>query len=220
MTNSNYDIWAIQHQPEEVYNAIEGLENSKDNTLFTNCRSYLRVGEKKLYVQFDTVFISEDSDRLIMLQKDGKVTPDAFRTILNDNHIPYNEVQFMKTESLPQEETKEIWFAREKYVLEDALKDSTAKGVDTCTYYPNLSGRLEFRYPVSEEEFAPFERQAIRGAMLLEDKIILLMSNSKEMNIKYPEALRILYEQDVTPLVIQGERELPHEEVKQYKKER
>ena len=221
MTNSNYDIWAIQHQPEEIYNAIEGLEGSQNNTLYTNCKSNLRVGEKKLFVQFDTALMCEDKERLILLMKDGKLTPDQFRSILEQRKIPYNEVHFMNSIPYPQEELKEIWFARERYVLEDALKDSISKGVDTCSYYPHLSGRLELRYPLDEEVFTILDRQAIRGAMVLEDKIILLMSNSKDMNIKFPEALRILQEQDVTPTIITDERELPQMEVaKQYKKER
>ena len=39
MANSQYDIWAIQHFPEEVYTAIDGLEDSKDNFIYKNwCR--------------------------------------------------------------------------------------------------------------------------------------------------------------------------------------
>jgi len=221
MTNSNYDIWAIQHQPEEVYTALDGLENSQDNTLFTNCRSYLRVGERKLYVQFDTAFFNEEKERLILLMQNGLLTLDQFREILTKKQISYNEVSFMKTMPLSQTEMKEIWFARDRDVLTDAIQDSKRKEIDVCEYYPALGGRFELRYPTDEDSFVPLERQAIRGAMVLEDKIIVLMSNSNEKNVDFREAMKVLQENDMTPLIITDERELDPETLpKQYKKER
>ena len=220
MKNSNYDIWAIQHNPEEVYTAIEGLENSSNNILYTNCKSNLRVGEQKIFVQFSTALLSEEKDRLIVLMKNGKLTTEEFKRLLDEKMIPYHEVEFMKTQPVTQQESKELWFAREQSVLRDALLDSKSKGIDICEYYPNLRGTFELKYPIDEEKLELLDKQGIRGTIVLDDKIILLMSNSHEMNIKYPTALRTLYETDMTPLVIVGEREIPKVQVaKQYKKE-
>ena len=220
MTNSNYDIWAIQHNPEEVYTALDGLEETQENTLYNNCISYLRVGDRKLYVQFDTAFYNEEKERLILLMKDGLLTRDQFVEILNRKGIPFNEVTFMQMDPLTQDELKEIWFAKDRDVLTDAIQDSKRKGIDVCQYFPDLGGRFELRYPVGEDQLVMLDRQGIRGAMVLEDKIIVLMSNSREENVKYPQALEVLQENDMTPFIMVGERELPIEELpKQYKKE-
>lgn len=222
MSNSKYDIWAIQHNPEEIYTAIEGLEDSKDNTLYARVYSTLRVGRGKLPIQFNTAFISEDKQREILLMQDGPLGRKEFRNILLQRNIPFSEVRFMKTSIFPQEEIKEVWFAKDKDVLREALLDSKRQGFDVCEYYPDLAGKFELHYPVDEEEaqYVAFEEQGIRGAMMLEDKIIVLMSNGEETNVKYPEALRVMAETDMTPQLIYGELELPIEKMpKQYKKE-
>lgn len=219
MTNSNYEIWAIQHNPEEVLDAIKGLEDSTDNVLFKNCKSYLRVGEKVLFVQFDTALLSEDKDRLVLLMKDSLISPEELQHILDNKKIRYNEVTFMDSMPSIQDDMKEIWFAREDYILRDALRDSKDKDIDTCEYYPDLGGRFELRHPLDEETFIPFMRQGIRGAVLLDDKIVLLMSNSQEMNLKYPDVLNVMYEEGMNPMIVVGETHLPEETVKQYKKE-
>lgn len=220
MTNNNYDIWAIQHYPQEIMHAIDGLEDSRDNILYNNCRSYLRVGEKKLLVQFDTALFCEDKERLVLLQQNGEFTPDMLRTLLDDKKIPYHEVTFLEGRPLPQDELKEIWFARDQQVLDDALKESKSKGIDVCEYYPDLGGRLELRYTDDDGNYIAFYKQSMRGAILLEDKIVILMSRGNRRNINFQQALCTMYENDMVPQLIIGERELPREQLpRQYKKE-
>ena len=220
MANTNYDIWAIQHYPEEIYHAIAGLEDSQDNILYNNLRSYIRVGDKKLQVQFDTALFAEEEERLVLLMKEGKLTPDALKSILVDKKIPFNEITFLKPNPVDQDEIKEIWFAIDKYVLDEALGDSKSKGIDVCEYYPDLGGVLELRYLNGEGRYETLHKQPIRGAMLLEDKIVLLMSQSHKRGIKFHQALSSLYESGMTPQMVVGERELPEERLpKQYKKE-
>lgn len=220
MTNTNLDIWAIQHYPQEIMNAIDGLEDSQENILYNNCRSYLRVGDKKLRVQFDTALICEDKERLILLQRDGFLTADALRILLNERNIPYNEVTFLEGRKIPQEDTREIWFARDKYVLDDALKDSKEKGIEICEYYPDLGGRFELRYTTDNGNYVTIHRQSIRGAMLLDDKIVLLLSHAKKRNVNFQQALWSIYDNDMVPQMVVGEKCLPIEQkARQYQKE-
>jgi hypothetical protein len=56
--------------------------------------------------------------------------------------------------------------------------------------------------------------------MVLDDKIIVLMSNGDKDNVNYKQALQALIDTDVAPQVIFGELELPIEKIpRQYKKE-
>ena len=220
MTNNNYDIWAIQHYPQDITNAIDGLEDSQDNILYSNCRSYLRVGETKIYVQFDTALFCEDKERLILLQKNGELTPDMFRGLLDEKRIPYHEVTFLEGRPLSQDELKEIWFARDQFVLDEALKESKSKGIDVCEYYPDLGGRLELRYTDDDGNYVSFYKQSMRGAVLLDDKIIILMSRGNKRNVNFQQVLCTIYENDMAPELKIGERGLPPKQLpKQYKKE-
>lgn len=222
MANSQYDIWAIQHYPEEVYTAIDGLEDSKDNTLYARCSSYIRIGAGKLPVQFNTAFISEDKQREIILMQNGPLKRPEFRNILLERGIPFSEVKFLKGRQIPEEDMKEVWFAKDKDVLTEALLDSKKRGSEVCEYFPDLTGKFELRHPVDlEEEIQiPFEEQGIRGAMVLDDKIIVLMSTGDKNNVNYKQALQALVDTDVAPQVIFGELELPIEKIpRQYKKE-
>lgn len=219
IANSNYDIWAIQNYPEEVVYAIEGLEDSKDNVLYNNCKSYIRVGERRIYVQFDTALVCEDKERLILLKKDGLLMPDHFRGLLNRRRIPYNEVTYIEGKPIKQKDTKEIWFAVDNNVLTAALKDSKKKGVEACEYFPDLRGCLELRNTVDDGSLVTFYRQTICGAMVLEDKIVLLMSYKNKRNITYPQVLDTIYKNDMASEVTIGARGLPIEQLpKQYKK--
>ncbi len=219
MTNSNYEIRVINHNPEEVYNAIEGLEESDYLTLFKNCKSYLRVGNKRINIQFDTALISEDKDRMVLLMKDGLLGSDSLESILNKKNIKYNSVTFMDSIPMNIDDQREICFAREESNLRSALKDSKEKGISVCGYYPDMSGRFELRYPLEDNHLVPFERQAIKGVVLLEDKMILMMSNSKDMNLKYHDVIKALYEEDIVPMIVMGEYNIEDEKVKQYIKE-
>ncbi len=218
MDNSNYEIRVINDRPEDVLNAIKGIKDSEDNTMYNNCISYLRVGEKVLYIQFGAALLSEDKDKLILLVKDGLITSEEFRKLLDNKNIPYNEITFMESMPLSQNVDKKIWFAREEGILREALRDSKEKGIDECNYYPGIHGRFELRYP-SESKPVPFIRQAIKGAITLEDKIILLMSNSKKMNITPREACEIVFDEDIIIRMVAGDKSLPEKEIKQYKKE-
>ena len=220
MADTNYDIWAIQNNPEEVYQAVAGLENSQDNLLYNNLRSSIRVGDRKLQVRFDTALFCGEEERLILLMKNGKLSREEFKSILIEKNIPFNEITFLETQPVVQDDLKEIWFAVDRFVLDEALLDSRSKGIDVCEYYPDLGGVLELRFLSGEGRYQTLHKQPIRGAMLLDDKIVLLLSQSHKRGIKFQQALTALYGAGMTPQMVVGEKELPLEQLpKQYIKE-
>lgn len=127
--------------------------------------------------------------------KDGIATADQIRQYLEKQGLKYHEVTFYKDLeekllqelSIPYEKEKydedipELWFAREEYVLKDALNDSIAKGNTTCDYYPALEGILSLNYS-SNQSPANFnvDERKIFGVISLEDKMILIINNGND----------------------------------------
>ena len=75
-------------------------------------------------------------------------------------------------------------FAIDKYVLDEALRDSKNRGCEVCEYYPDINGCLELRYLSGEGNYVMLHRQLIHGVILLDDKIIMLMSQEKNRGFK------------------------------------
>ena len=220
MERSNLDIWAIQEDPEEINPAVEGVESSSTNLLFGNCISYLRLGRKKINVQFNTAFYSEDSDRLILLMKDGAISEEQLKEALDQRGIFYNEVYLLRHDKKSQSDIKTLWFAREVDVLDSALKDSRKKGIDTCDYYPEVKGRFELRYVVDEDSVDELDSQKIRGVVVLDDKLVLMINNGENKNAYYHQILKVLQKNDMAPNIHLGVKKLPEKSIpKQYKKE-
>ena len=206
MEKSNLDIWAIEKDKDEIFLALENIKDSDTNILFNNCMTRVKLGSKRLKIAFDTVFYSEDSDTLILLMKNGPLSVDEFKTILDNKDISYNEVCFYPLDLRKRSTSeKEIWFAREKYVLEDALKDSLEKGIASCRYYPTLTGNMDFSYFISRTRMKSFDSQHIKGVIEFEDKIVLFISNGYSKNITQQEALEILANSSITAIIDESE---------------
>lgn len=210
MIKSNLDIWAIQHDPEEVHTALENVKDSDTNILFKNCMSRVKIGSKRLKVSFDTIFYSEDSDVLILLMKNGDISAEQFQDLLDKKDIKYHEVEFYPLDLRKRKnDEKEIWFAREKYVLEDAIKGSKEKGIDSCRYYPKLSGNMDFSYFIDSCHMKSFDSQHITGVVEFEDKLVLFIANGYSKNITLKEALEVLANHDITTIIDEREELLP-----------
>ena len=228
MADKIYDIWAIQHNPDEIYTALDGLEDSEDNTLYSNCISHLQVGNTVLCIQYNTALFNEKNERLVLVMKEGPLTREHFESILAQKNISYSEVVFlpMKTEE-EEQEAKEIWFAKDEDVVKDALQDSIEKGNHACEYYPSLKGSFTLQYiamgdkPGMVDRMIPFHTNGIRGSLVLEDKIILLISNSALKFERFPETMQVIRESGMSPTIIFNQDGIKKEEVGiQYKKER
>lgn len=197
--NKNLDVWAIQKHPKELFTALENVKTDKgDLILFTNLECKFLLGGKKVERSFDTSLYYDaenGNDALILLMKDGIATADQIRKYLEEKGFQYHEVSFskglkenlLKEFAIPYEEEKqdenipELWFAREEYVLRDALNESIEKGNTTCDYYPALEGVLSLNYS-SNERLSSFsvDGRKISGVIALEDKMILMINNGND----------------------------------------
>ena len=157
--------------------------------------------------------------------KDGPLTIEHFKSILAQKNISYGEVTFLPIPK-DQEDQKEIWFAKDEEVVKEAIQDSVEKGIQTCDYYPNLKGTFELKYkatgdkPGIGDRIIPFHTNGIRGSIVLNDKIILLISNSALQFERFPETMEVIRESGISPTIIFNQDGLIEEEEPiQYKKE-
>jgi len=187
MENSNLDVWAIQLYPEELETALKNIkEGSTDNLLYTNCSCNFEIGGEQVTTrQFDTMLFSPSSDTLVLLMRDGKATPEDIKKNLTERGIYYREIANKEpTDSYENDESiKELWFAREKYVLVDALNDSKEKGYHSSIYHPNVASSLQLTYLTPQDEVEALDGRNFMGAIELPDKLVLLISQNDQRNI-------------------------------------
>lgn len=216
--NRNLDVWAIQKYPKELYTALENVKtDTGDLILFTNLECNFELNGKRVKRNFDTSLYYDagnGNDALILLMKDGIATADQIREYLEKEQLKYHEVSFSKdltkelaeefdisyTEEQADENIPELWFAREEYVLRDALNDSIEQGNTTCDYYPLLQGFLNLNYSANSIPFNyNVDGRKILGVIALEDKMILLINNGNDdRNISPFQAHRIMEELGVS----------------------
>ena len=216
--NRNLDVWAIQKYPKELYTALENVKtDTGDLILFTNLECNFELNGKRVKRNFDTSLYYDagnGNDALILLMKDGIATADQIREYLEKEQLKYHEVSFSKdltkelaeefdisyTEEQADENIPELWFAREEYVLRDALNDSIEQGNTTCDYYPLLQGFLNLTYSANSIPFNyNVDGRKILGVIALEDKMILLINNGNDdRNISPFQAHRIMEELGVS----------------------
>lgn len=199
---SNLDVYAIQSDKEETKIALEKVKkDSLGNILYLNCRCRFKIGNE--YVKsriFDSCFYSEDSDIVIFFAK-GKITQDEIEQYLNEMNIKYTIVSFdLKNNPFQDKDLlSEIWFAREKYVLEDAIDDSISRGIKKCFYYPNEISEISLGYKTNGEirHYCEIEGRLCRGTIVFEDKIVLLVSQGDERNLTIDEAKQVLKDKGI-----------------------
>lgn len=186
--NNNLDVWAIQNYPEELKSALSGLETKGEIIIFSNVVCSFNLGGIKIKSkQFDTFLYSEESDRLVMLMRGGKTTKeDIIQELENQGITNYHEVILSPSEDEHMDGNiiPEIWIAREEYVLDDALKDSSKKESSmTGDYYPNLCGYMSLDYLTSHGARNQLNKRIFKGLIQMDDKTILLVNNGEKRNI-------------------------------------
>lgn len=211
MLDTRLDVWAIQNDPEELEVALDKLTKPATNILYTNCISKLSIGGELFAIEFDTVLQCDENDVLILIMRGSGITKEDLVKKLEERNIPYSEVVFSNYEYKDyKEKLKEIWFARDASVLKEALTDSKKKENDVARYNPVIKGKLSLKHPgrpyLKEEceEIKPiitFKRIPIRGVIETEDKIILIINNLEDYNIYYKQALKVLSETGMTPVI-------------------
>ena len=220
MKSTRMNIETIQKDGSNLESTLNSIKNSENNILFTNCTSLLKVGNKKFQVQFNTALYCDTKELLILGMHGGKMTPDTWEEELARRNITYHEVVFDVKEYRDSDEEKQLWFARDGLSLENAITDSKRKGMDTCTFYPTLKGKLEIKYNSDLEGTVALDRQEIRGVIEFEDKLILIINHTEDCNVYYKKALRLLSKNDIATMMETPDGWNRKNVPKQYKKGR
>lgn len=178
--NSNLDVWAIQYYPEQLFTALNQLKNGI-NIIYSNCTCEIKLASQNISTrQFDTFLYNEDSDILIMLMRGGKASKEQIIKYLEDNGKQYTEITFAPSviDYKDGDNIPELWFSREKYVLEDALKDSLNNGINSCVFYPNVLGELNMGYIYDNTKKSKIDVRIFKGLVKLDDKLVLIINQS------------------------------------------
>jgi hypothetical protein len=183
---SNLDVWAIQYYPDELATALKQIREGF-NIVYSNCVCDIRIGSQEITTrQFDTFLYNEESEVLIMLMRGGKASKEDIIKYLEANNKPYGEVTFahLKDEFQDGDDLPELWFAREEYVLKDALDDSKSKGVTSCIYYPLAFGQMDLGYLTSSDKKVNVDGRLFGGVVQLDDKVVLIIEQENNVDSK------------------------------------
>lgn len=214
--NNNLDILAIQTKKEELSAALDNIKTDKgDLILFTNLECDFFLGGQTIRRSFDTALYYDSkngNNYLILLMKDGIVTPDEIRQYLEERNLKYHEVSFAKdlkskmlhelnvdcAEEQQDKAIPELWFAQEESKLKTALNDSIVQGYTTCDYYPMVEGIISFTY-ISDYNRRPsrygVDSLLISGVIAFEDKMILMINNGNDQRNLAPQQVQAVLDE-------------------------
>ena len=180
----NLDVWAIQYYPEELYNALNNI-NDGLNIIYSNVKSDLYIGKEKVKSrQFDTILYNEESDILIMLARAGIANKEDVIKYLDSNGKRYVEIDFDYRifDYKEKYNVPEIWFSRERYVLEDAIQDSLNKGITKAKFYPCIKSELKLGFLSRYHKYINLDSINFKGLLQLEDKIVLIVNEKNNVD--------------------------------------
>lgn len=188
---TNLDIWAIQYYPECLETALDNIKDKSKVFLLRNCMCNFSIGANQIATrQFDTALYSEDSDLLVMLMKDGKVTDTDIIQYLKKKNIEYLEKDFGVDNANYQDgdNIPEVWFIREEYVLEDALQESRKRKINTARFYNQTKSILI----LSDKKGKELLRIEGKGLIQLEDKIGIIVNHGFKRNMSEEDVERCI----------------------------
>lgn len=186
---NNCDIWAIQYYPEVLQTALENIKTGEKVILYKNCSSKFKIGDKLISNrQFDTILYSEESDLLILLMRDGKATYEQIIIFLSKNKINYIEhdlKEINKEDYEDGDDIPELWFAREKYVVQDGINESKEKGIKKLKYYKNVQSQLLIG---NNDKYETIELRC-KGIIQLKDKLIMIINHNYNKNMSEQQVI-------------------------------
>ena len=212
---SNLNVYAIQNNIEELKKALEQLKKGF-NYVYSNCMFSIQLGKQEIKTrQFDTFLYNQESDTLIMLMRKGLVNKEDIIKYLKLKNKTFAEITFIPLEDENYKSSREIpelYFAREKIKVLEALKESIEKGNNYCKYYPDLIGRFYLNYITIDSKTIDIDGRLIKGLLQLDDKIILLINqvynidnNGNSRNMNNTEIMSLLNELDMKTSVYYNE---------------
>lgn len=186
---NNCDIWAIQYYPEVLQTALEKIKTGEKVILYKNCSSKFKIGDKLISNrQFDTILYSEESDLLILLMRGGKATYEQIIIFLSKNKINYIEQdlkEINKEDYEDGDDIPELWFAREKYVVQDGINESKEKGIKKLKYYKNVQSQLLIG---NNDKYETIELRC-KGIIQLKDKLIMIINHNYNKNMSEQQVI-------------------------------
>ncbi len=186
-----------KNQIDGVVSTLKGVnKNTNDFLVFNNCVSKLTIGEREVPIGFDKMLYSAENNLLFIFLKDSLCSFEDLKTLLDKLNISYRQYNFDNTSSKANSNLKEIYLTGEKNDLRNILMESKKNGLNSCTYYPNVTGNLEMGY-MEDGKVLPLKKIEIREVVSLEDKIILIMDG----NIKDDKLFKITMELPIKTLV-------------------
>jgi len=191
---SNLDVWAIQSNKDETREALRKVDKDYEgNILYLNCLCSFKIGKERITDKvFDACFYSEESDVVILFAKD-MISEEEIEQYLKEFDIKYTIIRFTKIgNSISKNKMSEVWFAREKCVLEDAIIDSINKDINVCDYYPDMQSKIILGYLTRKNNFCEIEGRFCEGVIVFKDKIILLVNQRDPRNLSQFEVRNIL----------------------------
>lgn len=188
---SNLDIWAVQEDEKEMLTALEQIKSGL-SIIYDNVACEMMIGSNNVTNRlFDLFLYNEDSDTFIMVMKGAKVNKEEMITYLDQHNLKYVEVTFLENDidNIQEEKEKveapELWFARDDYVINDALDSSIERGVNRATIMPNVMGDLSLFYTDNYGHAEVLDGRFFKGLVALPDKLVLLVNQgSEDENIK------------------------------------
>lgn len=192
---SDLDVYAIQYNKDATLIALKKVKkDSLGNILYLNCRSTFKInGENVKGRNFNACFYSEDSDLVIFFAK-GKISEEEIVNYLEQEDVKYTTIRFEEDDRKYQddENVPEIWFVRDKYVLDEALQESVENGDMQCVYYPTIKSTLQIGFNINDKERCEVEGRSCRGLLLFKDKIVLFVDQRDYRNMKYKDVIKKL----------------------------
>lgn len=206
MENENLDIWAIQNNPMEIYSALKNI--TSDVIIYKNVMCKFKIASKNVKsLKYSDIIYSKDSDVVVFLMRNNRKFLEKAERYFDKNNIEYNIVEFMDTEGkhVQTENMPEFWFARDAYVLEDAVKESVSMGNYNCMFYPNVQSLIRFKHPTIKSDASMGSEDLFGvnflGLIKFDDKIILPTYSKNENNITATDVLNILKKYGVSVAV-------------------
>ncbi len=185
--DSNLDIWAVQEDATEVFIALEQIKSGL-SIIYDHVKCKINIGSNKITTRlFDTILYNEDSDTLIMIMQGSKATKDDMINYLSEKDLKYVEVSFLDndidfdvTEESAENKVPELWFARDLYVVKDAIDSSVDRGVFQASLMPLVTGNLVLSYNDNYGEPNSIDGRLFKGVVACPDKLILLVNQKDE----------------------------------------
>ena len=198
---SDLDVWAVQSDKDETRIALKNVKkDSLGNILYLNCWCDFTIGHTTIQSRlFDACFYSEDSDTVILFAK-GKMTEEEIESYLEEACINYTIIRFINNPNkdyVYNENFREIWIAREKYVLEDAIDSSMESDDKECIYYPDVESTLSLSYKSNDGQKCEVEGRFCKGLLLFKNKLVILVNQNDKRNMKDKDVEKLLKEKGV-----------------------